>query len=165
MISAIFADRPELDWSEVEALALQIAANVDAAKDTPWPLLYRSLDRAYPGSKFIHVTRNTDAWLRSASNDFKSYPNALHRLIYGSDGPIGHEDAWVSRYEAHNAEVAAYFADRAGDYIHLNLEDGVTYEAVCEFLDEPLVGKGAPKSNTWLRKRMKTAWWRLARRR
>lgn len=155
------AARETLDWAEVEARALELAAGADAAKDTPWPLLYRQLDGAFPGAKFIHVTRDTDAWLTSALNDFKDHPNALHRLIYGSDGPLGHETRWRDRYEAHNAEVAAYFAKRPQDYLHIRLEDGVTYEKVCDFLGEPRVGTGAPKANTRARKRVKTLWWRL----
>lgn len=158
------AGRDDLTWAEVEARALKIAAGVDAAKDTPWPLLYRELDAAFPGSKFIHVTRSTDAWLKSAVKDFRAYPNAIHRLIYGSDGPLGHETVWTERYERHNEEVAAHFADRPGDYLHIRLEDGVTYEKVCPFLGEPLVGTGAPKANTYARKRLKTAWWKLVSR-
>lgn len=141
------ADRETLDWPEVEELAIRVARDVDAAKDTPWPLLYRQLDAAFPGSKFIHVIRNSEAWLKSAQHDFQDYPNALHRLIYGSNGPKGHEIAWVDRYEAHNEEVAAYFADRPDDYLMIRLEDGVTFEKVCGFLDEPLVGTGAPRAN------------------
>lgn len=155
------AGREVLSWPEIEMLALDIAWQVDAVKDTPWPLLYRQLDQAFPDAKFIHVTRNTDAWLNSALNDFQDYPNAVHRLIYGSNGPKGHETAWVERYERHNSEVAAYFAGRPEDYLQIALEDGVTYEKVCPFLGEPLVGRGAPKANTRFKKRIKKIWWRL----
>lgn len=156
--------RDALTWDEVEARAMELAAKLDGGKDTPWPLLYRELDKTFPGAKFIHVTRDTDAWLKSATKDFQDYPNALHRLIYGSDGPLGHEQAWVERYERHNREVAAYFADRPDDYLHIRLEDGVTYEKVCGFLGEPLVGTGAPKANTYTKKRFKTFWWKLTAR-
>lgn len=156
-----FAGQDSVDWPEIEALALKLAKDIDAAKDTPWPLLYRQLDAAFPGAKFIHVTRDTSAWLKSAVKDFQDHPNAIHRLIYGSNGPLGHEEAWVARFEAHNAEVAAYFKDRPDDYLHIRLEDGVTYEKVCPFLGEPLVGTGAPKANTRGKKKLKTLWWRL----
>ena len=156
------AGRDSVDWPEVEALALEIARGVDAAKDTPWPLLYRQLDEAFPGAKFIHVTRDTEAWLKSASRDFQDYPNALHRMIYGSNGPKGHEQDWVQRYERHNREVAAYFAERPDAYLHLRLEDGISVEKICAFLDEPVFAAEAPKANTWLRKRLKTLWWRVS---
>lgn len=155
------AERETLEWDEVTELALGLMQDADAAKDTPWPLLYKTLDAAFPGSKFIHVTRDTEAWLNSALNDFQDYPNAIHRMIYGSNGPKGYEMIWADRYEAHNAEVAEYFRDRPEDYLHIRLEDGVTYEKVCPFLGEPLVGTGAPKANTRGKKKLKTLWWRL----
>ncbi len=124
------ADRETLGFEEVERLALEIARDVDAAKDTPWPILYRSLDREFPGSKFIHVTRDPDAWIRSAVKDFGSHPNALREVIYGSRQPVGHEAEWVARYKRHNDEVRAYFADRPDDCLFLSLEEGgVSFES------------------------------------
>ena len=158
------AGRDHLDWAEVEAHAMKIAAEADAAKDTPWPLLYRELDAAFPGAKFIHVVRDTDAWLRSATKDFQAHPNANPRLIYGSDGPLGDDATWRARYDRHNVEVAEYFANRPDDYLQIRLEDGVTFEKVCPFLGEDLVGTGAPVANTYARKRVKTFWRKLATR-
>ena len=45
--------------------AYDMAERYDAFQDFPWPLLYRELDKRYPGSRFILTTRNTDAWVRS----------------------------------------------------------------------------------------------------
>lgn len=157
------AGADKIDWAEVTARALKIAATVDAAKDTPWPLLYRELDAAFPGSKFIHVTRSPDAWIKSAVKDFSNHPNALHQEIYGCPYPLGYEEIWLERYTRHNKEVAAYFADRPNDYLHLRLEDGVSYEAVCDFLGEARVGQGVPIANTRARKKIKMLWWRLFR--
>lgn len=151
-----------LDWADVTERVLALARDVDAAKDTPWPLLYRELDAAFPGSKFIHVTRAPDAWIRSAVKDFGDHPNALHQAIYGCAYPLGNEAIWLDRYNRHNEEVATYFKDRPDDYLHLRLEDGVSYEAVCDFLGEPRVGRGVPVANTRLRKMFKMLWWRLS---
>lgn len=100
--------------------------------------------------------------IRSAVKDFGQHPNALHQAIYGVPYPAGHEDIWLERYNRHNAEVRAYFADRPNDCLFLNLEDGISYEKVCAFLDRPLVATGVlPKANTRLKKRLKMLWWRL----
>lgn len=155
------AGRTDLGLAELEALALELAADYDAAKDTPWPVFYEALDRAFPGAKFIHVTRDPGTWIQSAVNDFGQVPNALHQAIYGVPYPKGHEDIWLERYNRHNAEVAAYFSDRPQDCLFLRLEDGVSYEKVCGFLGVPTVGTGVPKANTRLKKRLKLLWWRL----
>jgi hypothetical protein len=154
-----------LTLDALETQALRLAADFDAAKDTPWPLFYEGLDRAYPGSKFIHVTRDPQAWIRSAVKDFGQHPNALHQAIYGVPCPQGHEDIWLARYMRHNAAVRAYFADRPDDCLFLNLEDGISYEAICAFLNRPLVATGVPKANTRLKKRLKMLWWGLKKRR
>jgi hypothetical protein len=151
-----------LTMDEIEAEALAIARDHDAAKDTPWPVLFRSLDRTFPGSRFIHVTREPRAWIASAVKDFDSHPNAIHQAIYGVPHPAGHEGVWLERYERHNREVREYFAGRQDDFLSLRLED-VSFESVCDFLGEPRVGEGAPRANTRLRKRLKMAWWRLTR--
>jgi hypothetical protein len=156
------AQRETLEIAEVEALALEIAQGVDAVKDSPWPIFYRQLDQAFPGSKFIHVTRDPKAWIASAVNDFGDRPNALREVIYGSRAPKGNEAAWLARYTRHNQEVQAYFAGRAADYLHIRLEDGVSYEKVCDFLGLPRIGRGVPVANTRLRKKLKMIWWRLS---
>jgi hypothetical protein len=90
--------------------------------------------------------------------------NAIHRAIYGSPYPEGHEDAWLSRYRGHNADVQAYFAERPDDLLVLRLEDGLSFEKVCAFLGKPVVAWGIPVSNTHLKKKFKTLWWRLKKR-
>ena len=155
------ARRQHVTLEEIEARALDLAKAYDAAKDTPWPVLYRSLDRAFPGSKFIHVVRDRDAWIRSAVRDFGSTHNAIHQAIYGSPHPAGHEEAWLERYDRHNREVVEYFADRPNDLLSMRLEDGVSYEKVCPFLGKPLVDRGTPVANTHVKKKLKMIWWRL----
>ena len=140
--------------------------NIQGMKDSSGNIdrFYRTLDRAFPGAKFIHVVRDRDAWIASAVKDFGTYPNAIHQAIYGSPCPVGHEDAWLARYDRHNAEVAAYFADRPDDLLSLRLEDGISFEAVCPFLGQPMVARGTPVANTRAKKRLKMAWWKLTRR-
>ncbi|MEM1065165.1 MAG: sulfotransferase family protein [Pseudomonadota bacterium] len=155
-----FAQRQDLTLADLEERALALLPEYDAAKDTPWPVLYRQLDAACPGAKFIHITRDTETWIASVVKDFAQHPNALHRVIYGVPFPVGHEEVFCARYEAHNAEVAAYFADRPEDYLHMRLNE-LSYERICPFLGRPVLDRGTPKSNTRFRKRMKRVWWRL----
>jgi hypothetical protein len=157
------AARESLNLAEVEALAIKVARGVDAAKDTPWPILYRTLDRTFPGSKFIHVVRDSKAWINSAVKDFGAHSNALHQVIYGSPCPKGHEADWVARYERHNAEVRDYFADRPDDCLFLSLESDLDVARICDFLGETHVAMSVPRANTRLKKKVKTAWWRLTK--
>lgn len=157
------AHREGLGFSEVEAHALEIARQVDAAKDSPWFILYRSLDRAFPGAKFIHVTRDTDAWIESVVKDFGDDQNTLREVIYGTRFPRGNEADWIARYERHNAEVRDYFADRPEDCLFLRLEDGLDVPGICKFLGEPEISMPAPRANTRLKKNLRKVWKRLAR--
>ena len=154
------AARSDLGWDDLERRAVSIMDSHDAAKDTPWPLLYRFLDQRFPGSKFIHVIRDPDAWIASAVRDFADHPNALHQLIYGSPYPKGHEHAWLERYRRHNAEAAAYFAGRPRDYLQLRLEE-LGYDRICPFLDKPVIAAAPPKANTRLKKSLKMLHWRI----
>ncbi|MBO9714844.1 sulfotransferase [Sphingomonas sp.] len=156
-----FAKKEGVTWEEVKARALKVARDHDAGKDTPWPLLYDFLDREFPGSKFVHVVRKPESWIRSAVHDFKDHPNALHTLIYGVPSPLGNEAVWLERYKRHNEEVAAYFADRPGDYIRFQLEDGIDVPTLCEFLGQPAIDFKPPVANTRMRKTIKMAWWKL----
>ena len=57
--------------------ALQVIQDYDGAQDTPWYVLYRELDEALPGSKFIHVVRDTDSWIKSVVGDFSNHSNTM----------------------------------------------------------------------------------------
>ncbi len=143
-----FAQEPSLTMDQVIERAHALVGEFDAFKDTPWPVLYRELDAAYPGSKFIHIVRDTQSWINSATRDFGSHPNHLRRLIYGCDYPVGNEQIWIDRYEAHNKEVAEYFKNRPEDFITLHLNRGeVDFEPICKLLGLPIPEVSWPHVN------------------
>ncbi len=143
------AQRPGLTRAEVVALATTTARDFDAVQDMPWPVLFAELDQAFPGSKFIHVVREPTSWIKSAVGDFGNQGNELRRFVYGSPAPVGHEQAWLDRYHQHNADVAAYFADRPQDFLSLRLENGgVSWAAICPFLGAAIPDAPWPHTNT-----------------
>lgn len=148
------AARPGLDMETVWARARPVAMAHDAVQDTPWPVLYDRLDAAFPGAKFLHVVRDRDAWLKSVLGDFSDHHNEIHRLIYGSDCPVGNEAAWLARYDRHNREVAAHFADRPGDYLRLDLAE-IGWDRICPFLGCEIPDLPWPHANTRREKRLR----------
>lgn len=121
-----------------------------AACDLPIPVLFRELDRAYPGSKFILTTRDEGAWLDSVRKHWSHnhnpyrwawnadpFTNRIHREVYGQRG--FDEDVMLTRYRRHNAEVIEYFRDRQQDLLVMNMDHkrGYGWPPLCAFLGEP----------------------------
>ena len=108
-----------------------------AFEDNPWPLLFRQLDEACPGARFIFTYRDPQRWIRSASRYFAKRNNATLDLLYGQRGfqIAGNEAVALARYEQHNSEVLGYFRDRPQDLLVWNLEEDSSWAPLCEFLD------------------------------
>jgi hypothetical protein len=139
--------------SNVEERALRMAGRLvkryDAFQDNPWPLLYRQLDRRYPGSKFILTVRPTDRWIRSVVDHFGGTTTPMREWIYGGVGdPAGHEEHYIARYERHNAEVRTYFAGRSHDLLEMDITAGDGWEKLCPFLGHPVPAEPFPSMNS-----------------
>ena len=106
-----------------------------ATSDFPIAILYKELDRAYPGSKFILTVRNADRWLASVRNHWSwehnkyrqswntdCFTHRLHTEVYGRR--TFDADIFVDRYCRHNADVCNYFAGRPDDFLVLNMDTG-----------------------------------------
>lgn len=117
--------------------------------DLPIPLLYQQLDKAYPGSKFILTIRSEQAWLRSVEKlwDYKHNPtrwvwdkypftNRIHKVLYGRED--FEPRVFLDRYKRHNEEVMAYFKDRPGDLLIMDVEAGARWGALPGFLGMPV---------------------------
>lgn len=115
---------------------LTLAREYDSAEDMPWPLIFRELDRAFPGSKFILTRRPTDRWYSSIAGHFGANPYHLQQLTYGEDAPapVGHEARYREVYEAHNRAVLDHFADRPDDLLVMELENGDGWGKLGAFL-------------------------------
>lgn len=131
-----------------------------ALTDNPIPVLYRQLDKAYPGSKFVLTVRDEDAWIDSvrkfwthAGNkhrwtwDVDGFSHKMHAIIYGRVD--FDEQTFRERYRRHNEEVSSYFAgpDAKGVLFALDIGMEGAMLDLCAFLDLPDRGMKFPHEN------------------
>lgn len=130
-------------------MAYSLADEYDAFQDNPWPLLYRQMDARYPGSRFILTTRPVEKWIASVVRYFGERSTPMREWIYGAGkgSPLGNEDLYVARYEAHNSDVRAYFRHRPADLLEMSITEGDGWEKLCPFLGKPMPTGPFPHEN------------------
>ena len=133
---------------EVYEMAFKLANKFDAFQDNPWPILYKELDRKFPGSKFILTLRPSDEWIRSVVNHFSDEETPMREWIYGVGRPKGNEDVYIARYDRHNREVMEYFKHRSEQLLVFNITAGEGWTKRCPFLDEQVPAISFPCANT-----------------
>lgn len=117
-----------------DRIAVEGLRDIQVIQDSPSAFVYEALDRAYPGSKFILTTRPVDRWLTSYGKFFPDENNALRKWMYGVDRFSGNEDRYREIYETRNAAIRAYFADRPGDFLEMDLSAGAGWHDLVTFL-------------------------------
>jgi len=127
------------EWARV----MEIAEAHESFEDWPWPVIYRELDRAFPGSRFILTSREPGDWLESyramlakegtASEDM----NRIRNWLYGLPFPDITDAGLLSRFDRHREEVLTYFADRPKDLLVVDWARGDGWQVLCQFLDSP----------------------------
>jgi hypothetical protein len=113
--------------------------------DLPIPLLYRQLDVAYPGSKFILTVRDERKWLEATMRHFSvafnkwrvswntdPFTHRVHKVLYGQTE--FEPNVFLERYRRHNAEVLEYFRYRQRDLLIMNVDKGDGWDKLCPFL-------------------------------
>ena len=107
-------------------------------------LIYREVDRQYPGSKFILTVRELEAWLTSIWNNSNSLRElrsklpavpVLHRAIYGT--AIFDRATFAATHRRHIASVQEYFRNRPHDLLVMDICGGDGWEQLCPFLGRP----------------------------
>ena len=130
-----------------------IAREKDTFEDWPWIILYREMDRQFPGSKFILTHRDPDRQLHSYQNMLKTLDlpkdewNAMRRTLYGLPFPDVTTEQMQARYLQHNQDVRQYFQDRPGDLLEINWEAGDGWDVLCDFLGLPTPDVALPHAN------------------
>ncbi len=132
------------------AMCIDAAKSHDAAQDMPWPIFFRELDAAYPGSKFILTVREPESWYRSIAGHFGAARDEMQAFVYGDAfaSPVGAKDRYLSVLAAHEKSVHDHFRDRPDDLLIMDLEAGDGWEKLCTFLDESAPDTPFPVKNS-----------------
>ena len=138
--------------TEREENIYRVAEGYDSFEDWPWILLYEEFDARFPGSKFILTVRDPRSWI-------VSYRKQLDRAgmspemdewrtkLYGLPFPDVSDAALLERYERHNRDVRAYFADRPDDLLEVDWSTGDGWQELCAFLGRPVPRIAFPHAN------------------
>jgi hypothetical protein len=126
--------------------------------DLPLPLVFRELDAAYPGSRFILTMRNEEAWLRSVGNhwgretnpwrkswDADCFTHRCHTALYGRK--TFDPETFRARYWRHNFEVLEHFKNRPEALLVLNIDKAAKWAPLCQFLGMPVPAAEYPHFN------------------
>lgn len=105
---------------------VDVADRFDACVDSPWFVLYRELDRRFPGSLFILTVRDDSQWLASALRYYGQSESEIRQWIYGANAgsPIGNEATYLAAYRLHNENVQTYFKDRSSQLLVVDWTSG-----------------------------------------
>ncbi|MEY4572253.1 MAG: hypothetical protein RLZ10_1479 [Bacteroidota bacterium] len=125
---------------------IKIANLYQSFEDYPWCMIYRELDIAFPGSKFIGTRRNNiNVWAESR----------IRHSFYIDGEDFRGKNNYISEqknlYTKHYDDLRSYFKKRPKDYIELCWEEGDDWNKLCTFLDRdipefdfPNIGKSSP---------------------
>lgn len=120
--------------------------------DLPISNLFRKLDLAYPGSKFILTIRSERSWIESVrrhwqpdTNPFRElwdtdpFTHIIHNATYGRTD--FHEATFLRAYRQHNNRVLNHFRERPNDLLVLDMvmdSDRQSWKRLCSFLNRRL---------------------------
>jgi hypothetical protein len=124
----------------------------DAFEDWPYPLIYKAVDAAFPGSRFVLTRRRSaERWYASlADHALRTRLREGCRsrsLAYGVAYPQLDPSGLLVRYEQHLQQVRAHFAGREDQLLELCWEDEPDWRRLCTFLDEPTPPGPPPHAN------------------
>lgn len=125
----------------------KVAGRYDLMEDWPWPLVYKDLDRAFPGSRFIlTVRKDVQTWFKSLKkHSIRTHPIYHSRkLVYGYNYPHSNKEEHLDMYKRHRDEVREYFKNDEDRFTELCWEEGDGWEELCGFLGEEVPDKPLP---------------------
>jgi len=118
----------------------------DAALPGVSAAMYRELDQAFPGSKFLLTVRDVEGWLRSIERDMSRKQDVMrdraadrNELLMRLYGRTTFDSAvFRQAYHEHEARVKQFFRDRPDALLVLNITTSAGWEPLCSFLGVPV---------------------------
>lgn len=129
------------------------AMRYEAITDSPAAFLYKELDAAFPGAKFILTVRDVEKWLISMQRIRRIYP--ILRLVPKVSQLLGEvlgesnltdEEKMRIKFLQHTREVLDHFKGR-NNLLVMNFATGDGWEKLCSFLGQPMPDVPFPHSN------------------
>lgn len=111
--------------------------------------LVQTLDEQYPGSKFILTLRDKESWIESR---IKHELRKLKRPNYDGSTVTISPNVWRETYDRIVDGTQAYFKDRPGDLLVIDITDGAGWDPLCAFLGVPVPDEPFPWLNSAERK-------------
>lgn len=145
-------------WTEMKAFGKSLTLEKSYHLcDLPIPILFKELDAAYAGSKFILTMLDEENWVKAAQihwshkNRFRAswdsdpFSHQIHQAVYGQR----HFDreVFLARYRRHNAEVLEYFKDRPDDLLVMKMNEGAGWKELCGFVGKAIPNVPYPHGN------------------
>lgn len=127
----------------------------DAFFDNPVPFLRRELHEARPNASFIVTHRPVEPWLSSMEWLFgegldrldpatRALGDRVHRFVYGTD--VFDPDR-LRRIHAEHYDGLRSWSDGRDDVLWLELEDGLGWQPLCDFLSVAVPDTPFPRLN------------------
>jgi len=146
---------PLLSKSSVSQVTEVLWEQFDAFTDSPVARVYRELDQAYPGSKFVLTTRPLDKWMGSMRRMRPSFTlltllPKVRQLVTDLCGKpsFGDECALANGFLNYNRSVREYFGPRIGkDLLVLDVSTGDAWDRLCNFLGQDAPHREFPHYN------------------
>jgi hypothetical protein len=125
-------------------LSTNVIGRFDAFTDSPVARMYKELDDAYPGSKFVLTVRPLDEWMASVRRMRMSFQllTALPKVRQLARDLCGtasfSDDATLAQaFIDHGRRVREYFGRRLGkDLLVLDVSAADAWERLCAFLGQ-----------------------------
>lgn len=137
--------------------------NAMAIADTPIFNDYQTLDKHYPGSKFLYLMREKNVWLPS----IRQLLTRMHTNLTRQDGGfnihikrcylsifkdlslsnIGDDNYLSDCYDKHFETALSYFENRPNDFLAIDIAKQNSYNLLCQFLNKDSDKRAFEKMN------------------